>query len=174
MTCNEIQSRLHRYLDGELPPGEARRVERHLGECNACRRARREVESLNGLLDEAYGCEKAPSGFARRARRRAEKRQVAGIRWLAPVASMVGAERVRAAVAAVFLFAGLSAGGYLGWSTAAVQEQQAASAAQVTEQEEGAQIVGHELAAAPPGSLTEAYVSVPLESQSVDPQSSAQ
>jgi len=163
MKCEKIQSRLHRFLQDELPAGEARRMECHLRECEACRRARREAERLNSLLDEARGQATAPAGFTRRVRRRAEAREVAGIRWLAPVASVVGPNRVRAAVAAVFLFAGLSAGAFLGWSTAAVSGARTGSTARAAEQED-AVLVGGELAAAPPGSLTDAYLSVSLNS----------
>jgi len=36
MTYKDTQSRLNRYLDGELSPEEALRVEHHLQECAEC------------------------------------------------------------------------------------------------------------------------------------------
>lgn len=39
MGCPEIEAMLTAYVDGELPPSSAGRVERHIGGCAACRRA---------------------------------------------------------------------------------------------------------------------------------------
>jgi mycothiol system anti-sigma-R factor len=36
MTCDDAVRRLWRYLDGDLWPGDARRVEAHLERCVAC------------------------------------------------------------------------------------------------------------------------------------------
>ncbi len=36
MTCKELISFLMDYVDGELPPSEQRRFERHLGLCTDC------------------------------------------------------------------------------------------------------------------------------------------
>ena len=36
MTCEELIEYLMRYLDGELPPAEAARFEKHLYACPAC------------------------------------------------------------------------------------------------------------------------------------------
>ncbi len=49
MVCAEHRSSLPRYADGELPPGEARRLKAHLRECASCRRTLR----LLRLEDEA-------------------------------------------------------------------------------------------------------------------------
>ena len=171
MTCKHTQSRLNRYLEGELSPDEARRVEYHLQECRQCANACQKMKGLHRLLDEARTSAGAPSGFARRIRREAEDRQDAGIRWAAPLASVFGAQRVRAAVAAVFLFAGLSAGGYLGWSTVHL-EGEAPSAAEQTAVETETEPVSAELAAAPPGSFTQAYLSVSMSTQSSSSDSS--
>ena len=162
MKCKYMQSRLNRYLDGELPPEEARRLERHLGECPQCRHAREELEGLNLLLNELDTCADAPPALARRARRAAEQRRSGGIRWLAPVESVFGTERVRAAVAAVLLFAGLSVGGYMAWYTVQIDGEQTSSAAQ-TAVETDTEPVSAELAAAPPGSLTRAYLAVSMQ-----------
>ena len=116
------------------------------------------------MLDELPQGE-APPAFARRTRERAEQREAAGIRWLSPVVSVFGARRVRAAVAAVFLFAGLSAGAYMAWSTfhvdAAADVSRTARISQPVEEE--ANLLGTDLAAAPPGSLTRAYLAVARE-----------
>jgi len=37
MRCQHVQDRLQEYLDGQLPPSEARAVGAHLAECVACR-----------------------------------------------------------------------------------------------------------------------------------------
>lgn len=165
MICKNTQSRLNRYLDGELSPEEARRVEHHLQKCPQCARACEDMKGVNRLLDEVRIPDGAPSSLARRVRREAEDRQTAGIRWLTPLGSVFGPQRVRAAVAAVFLFAGLSAGAYLGWSTVQVDRERTFSAAQAAV-ETGSEPVSAELAAAPPGSVTEAYLSVSMASQS--------
>jgi anti-sigma factor RsiW len=36
MRCQHVQDKLQEYLDGQLPPSEARTVEAHLAECAAC------------------------------------------------------------------------------------------------------------------------------------------
>jgi len=46
MTCNEVQSRLGQWLDGELPAELHTAVEQHLEQCPDCRR---EYEALRGM-----------------------------------------------------------------------------------------------------------------------------
>lgn len=36
MTCHDVRERLEEYLDGELPPHVAARVQAHLRACPAC------------------------------------------------------------------------------------------------------------------------------------------
>jgi anti-sigma factor (TIGR02949 family) len=49
MHCNEIETRLDAYIDGEMPAEEITALEIHLNECSACRRelkARRKLRRL--------------------------------------------------------------------------------------------------------------------------------
>ena len=46
MTCEELDARLDDWLDGTLPPAEARRVEAHLAACAACRESERRLRQL--------------------------------------------------------------------------------------------------------------------------------
>ena len=50
MNCSQIQQQMDDYLDGELTEKARGQVDRHLGECLACRR---EYESLRSLVDKA-------------------------------------------------------------------------------------------------------------------------
>jgi anti-sigma factor RsiW len=46
MSCQEIEALLDEYVDEELSPDERLRVERHLADCSACRKATDEIRSL--------------------------------------------------------------------------------------------------------------------------------
>jgi len=45
--CKTIKGMLSPYIDGQLSPSEMERIERHIEECDACRR---EVESLRAVV----------------------------------------------------------------------------------------------------------------------------
>jgi len=49
--CEEFADRIVEYVDGELPPDEARAVARHLAECEDCRQ-------MAGALDRSLGLAK--------------------------------------------------------------------------------------------------------------------
>lgn len=49
--CREAVRRLWRFLDGELQPGEARRVEEHLDQCVTCCGELEFSRELRKLLD---------------------------------------------------------------------------------------------------------------------------
>ncbi len=46
MTCTELDERLDDWLDGALPPSEAREVEAHLAGCQGCREGSRRLREL--------------------------------------------------------------------------------------------------------------------------------
>jgi hypothetical protein len=46
MTCEELELRLDDWVDGTLPPAEARRVETHLAACGACRESERRLRQV--------------------------------------------------------------------------------------------------------------------------------
>ncbi len=48
--CPEVRERLSAWLDGELAPDEAARVDRHLESCGACRRELAQLEALENAL----------------------------------------------------------------------------------------------------------------------------
>ena len=50
---NHVQDMIQAYIDGELPAGEAARVEDHCRSCDVCGRALREAEALWRLVDDA-------------------------------------------------------------------------------------------------------------------------
>ena len=50
MTCQEVQEQLSAYVDGELPPGEAQALQRHLEQCVACRELADELTSVARVL----------------------------------------------------------------------------------------------------------------------------
>ena len=54
-TCRELVELLSAYLDGELPPGEAARVEAHVAGCDGCAMVLdefRDTIRLTGMLTE--------------------------------------------------------------------------------------------------------------------------
>src|SRR5512138_2041584 len=50
MTCAFVRRRLSEWIDGDLEPGQARRVDEHLGECLACARRARELRAVGRLV----------------------------------------------------------------------------------------------------------------------------
>ncbi len=63
MQCDQVQSLLHRYVDGELNDSRAGAMEMHLAHCSACSL---ELERLRGLIDQtdhALSNSEAPPGF---------------------------------------------------------------------------------------------------------------
>ena len=74
MNCRTVQSRLARYLDGELTGSEHSEIEKHLRSCDPCRQ---EYESL-GAVDVFLGAlpqpPEVPAGFAERVLARAARR----------------------------------------------------------------------------------------------------
>lgn len=49
MTCSRMESDGMRYIDGEMNEAEREAFERHLGECEDCRRSLREIRDVNRL-----------------------------------------------------------------------------------------------------------------------------
>ena len=71
MNCRTAQSKLNRYLDGELPVRDRDHVERHLRECPSCRS---ELERLRVVADAMATLPEppeVPAGFAERVVNRA-------------------------------------------------------------------------------------------------------
>jgi anti-sigma factor RsiW len=69
MECAEVFSRLSAWLDGELEPEEARRVEEHLARCESCRRQRVLLGATSRAV-RALPPETVSDGFDARLRRR--------------------------------------------------------------------------------------------------------
>jgi anti-sigma factor RsiW len=61
MECREIQEMIGAYVDSEVRPEEARRVEEHLGECGECRAAVKRMRALDVAVARAEG--DVPHGF---------------------------------------------------------------------------------------------------------------
>ena len=76
MNCHIIRQKLNSYLDGELSPEEAARVESHLADCEVCERLKDEFVRLNEVLGD-IGDEQPSAGFAARVRAAAEERHAA-------------------------------------------------------------------------------------------------
>jgi len=53
VTCRGALARLYEYIDGELPPGDAKAVKLHLKLCRACsKRFRFEEQLLAGIREK--------------------------------------------------------------------------------------------------------------------------
>lgn len=79
-SCEEMERRTDDYLDGELPPAEARAVTRHLASCPECA-ARVAFETLLfGEIRRRLGRTAAPSRLVWRTRAalRAERARTGG------------------------------------------------------------------------------------------------
>lgn len=50
MNCQELETLLHPYLDGELAPDQRADVERHLGDCADCRAHLKDFQALHAAL----------------------------------------------------------------------------------------------------------------------------
>jgi anti-sigma factor RsiW len=89
MNCKKVLSRLHAYLDGELPAKLMREMEEHLGFCPSCRSQTEHIRQVDDMLD-SLTVPPLPEEFAARvmaeARRRAlpapEKRPLLGVDWM--------------------------------------------------------------------------------------------
>ncbi|MFW6126173.1 MAG: anti-sigma factor family protein [Chloroflexota bacterium] len=88
--CKKVKGMLSPYMDGQLNPGEVDKVERHLRQCDTCRRELDSLEQAAGLLRQVPAVEPRCS-FA----------VPAGAVTRRP--ALLGALRVAAATAAVFL-----------------------------------------------------------------------
>ena len=91
MTCSEVQKRLSRDMDGELPITERARLERHMAGCANCRAALAAWHQARALL-QADTCDVPPAEVMRadvlRAIRRARPEEATGgwpgwLRWAA-------------------------------------------------------------------------------------------
>jgi anti-sigma factor RsiW len=89
MNCKKVLSRLHAYLDGELPATLMREMEAHLGSCPSCSNQAERIRQMDVVLD-SFTVPPLPQGFSTRvmaeARRRAwsapERRPFPGVGWL--------------------------------------------------------------------------------------------
>ena len=89
MNCKEILSRLHAYVDGEVPARLMREMEEHLGVCPLCRSQIERIRQVEEILDN-MSVPPLPEGFSARvmaeARRRAlpapGKRPLLGLDWM--------------------------------------------------------------------------------------------
>src|SRR5438445_19198 len=107
---------LHAYLDGELPPAEARGVEAHVAECAACRDRLEEERALIARADELLGLAAPPD--------RATSPFNAGD--LKPPARLWSQVRLPLAWAATVMLA-LGIGMYLGGGAAMGRREEAAT-----------------------------------------------
>jgi anti-sigma factor RsiW len=88
MNCNLVRSRLHAYVDGEVPPEFMRDIEEHLKGCPSCRSQVERIRQVGGMLDN-LAVPPLPREFAARvmaeARRRAplfkEKKSIFPLGW---------------------------------------------------------------------------------------------
>jgi anti-sigma factor RsiW len=83
MNCSEWEERLALYAGGDLPPGEAAQVERHLGECAGCQVFLSGVTAALSVLQEAHAEQPAEAHLAAvRARVLGELEHRQRRRWL--------------------------------------------------------------------------------------------
>ena len=89
MNCKKVLSRLHAYVDGEVPASLTREMEEHLGTCTSCRSQAERIRQVDDILD-SMSIPPLPQGFSARvmaeARRRAlpvpGKRTLLGLDWM--------------------------------------------------------------------------------------------
>jgi anti-sigma factor RsiW len=72
MNCRKALSRLHAYLDGELPGNLGQQIEEHLHLCASCRSRAEKFRELTNLLD-SLPVPPLPEGLAARVMAEAQK-----------------------------------------------------------------------------------------------------
>ena len=150
MECDEIQSHLSAYRDGEGSPKRRWRIRGHLRDCERCRRELERLESICELLDDAVAPPPMSDDFTRQVVAQARQQMEGGndeehgnddLRRLAPA--------LRVAVAAAVLVVGVGSGLVAGppmWTDTAGGD----------EQPDACLLVDYS-SPAPPGSLAEVY-----------------
>lgn len=93
------------YLEGELGPYDARKLEEHVERCAACRDALEERRVLHEAFTTLPPFE-VPTDFARSVMDRLPEPEVRRARWLAPIAAAMAALAV--GLAGFHIFTGLS------------------------------------------------------------------
>ena len=73
MNCRTAQSKLNRYLDGELPVRDRDHVEQHLRECLSCRNELEGLRVVADLMSALPEPPEVPAGFAERVMNRAAR-----------------------------------------------------------------------------------------------------
>ena len=73
MNCKKVLSRLHAYLDGEIPAKLMREIEEHLGACPSCRSQTERIRQVGNILDSII-VPPLPSEFAARVMAEARSR----------------------------------------------------------------------------------------------------
>jgi anti-sigma factor RsiW len=98
MTCSELETRLHAYLDAELPEAAAREVAAHVAQCPHCGPWYEEQRTLRAALRERLPALRAPDTLRagiqrglRAAQGAARPRIAVGWQWAAAAAVLVGA-----------------------------------------------------------------------------------
>lgn len=97
MTCTELETRLHAYLDAELPEAAAREVAAHVARCPHCGPWYEEQRTLRAALRERLPAFRAPDTLraaVRRGLRAAQdseppRARFAASRWLAAAAMLI-------------------------------------------------------------------------------------
>jgi anti-sigma factor RsiW len=93
MRCEGLELRISEYLDGELDPAERGRIERHLAECERCRRFTEELRRADRALAPAARrlAMSGPPSSAERLWGRHRRRRNFSIGWKsAAAAAMIG------------------------------------------------------------------------------------
>ncbi|HXR10297.1 MAG TPA: anti-sigma factor [Candidatus Acidoferrales bacterium] len=136
----EFSQRLIAWLDGELPEGEAAKMERHLGECAQCRG---QLDAYRQASDafEAYSNACADAAMSAKSAKR-------GRRSLRPAQAVSAAAAIAAMVATFFLFTARVRHSAVVGTAAEIGSTTAASQPVHTAQQEPARQLA---AVAPPG-----------------------
>jgi anti-sigma factor (TIGR02949 family) len=72
MDCTKVLSRLHAYLDGEVPAKLMREIEQHLSTCPACRSQVERIRQVHDMLED-LPAPRLPQEFASRLMTRARR-----------------------------------------------------------------------------------------------------
>ena len=69
MSHQEIQERIHPYVDGELDAGNARELELHLSACEQCRGIEQRIRALRDALSRSEPGYRAPARLQKNVRK---------------------------------------------------------------------------------------------------------
>ena len=101
MNCQETQTLIHGYLDGELDLMKSLEIEQHLQECSACARAHASFQAVRAAIKDGSLYLRPPAKLLKRIRSSVRKASDAG-----PAPGLIGRRLLAVAIGVIGLLVG--------------------------------------------------------------------